>query len=246
MAVIKIHTKSRGIGLGNQVWFIPVIKHLIQNNHFVWSDSLLYDVLEVCATKNRIKPDLTLVPMWPDWWEHIKIRSRHPFSQIEGFTFRVKGRHYSLFNRSVVVDQDVSELELIRKLIPNEMPFKLENPYPTRKKSMYERRVICGTSSKEKCYYLHWDKLERALKSEGFDVVRLGELGHWYPLDYVFKEICQAKYYIGVDNGLMHLADILNKKGVVIWGETTKKNRPLNMPVIEGLNSDPKQVLKSL
>ena len=54
---IKILAKRKGAGIGNQIQLIPGIIHLKNQGHDVFSDSELFEQLDVCPFKPHDKAD---------------------------------------------------------------------------------------------------------------------------------------------------------------------------------------------
>lgn len=233
---IKILTKYSG--LGNQVWFIPAIKELKEQRHYVFTDSLLlnemiglsYEYVVGCSQIERTKPDRIYVPLHPNYKDFMKIKLQNPSTDIYGFKYRIKGIDIGLgYKESVRVDEGVHELNTIAKLIPNDQPFGAEPIYPP----VNEKKVVLGTSNKPKCSYVYWDTFRKTLEYMGFEVSVLGESGKMHETyGNLLDDIISAKYFIGVDSGLMHIADYYKKKGIVFWNRSScAKNRPIHLKI---------------
>jgi len=238
---IKIVTDVHGVGLGNQVWFIPAILEL-KKKHYIYTDSMFYKAWDI-ASFGFLKPDLIMVPMWPDWRGMIQLKREYWGIQIQGFQYRILGKSVGWgYAYSRPVDLKISEFKQIDHLLQINTKFKLKPKY-----KVVPDTVVFGTSDKSKCYYPYWDELEGILLKKGYLTIRLGEKGetkaNYTILRYILEK---AEYFIGVDSGLMHMADILNKKGVCIWGKTANKNKPLNLKIIYGLNTKPEEVISNL
>lgn len=232
-------SKLRGVGLGNQIWFIPAIRHLLKE-HEVFTDSNLLSDLNICPISDE-NPDAAIIPLYPNWKDVLETKLSLWPAKIYGFKYRVKGHKVGMgYFKSVSVDDNISELNVIKSLIPSDEPFFLSGHNPE------SGRVILGTSNKDKCLYNHWYVLIRILTEMGYKVDIVGEYGKTYgTYQELFDVFCKAEFFIGVDSGLMHLADILNMPGFVFWGHTPFiKNRPINkLKVVRNLNLYPSKRL---
>jgi len=194
------------------VQFIPALREL-QKHHDVFTNSQFYAELGICPYGDE-RPDLSIVPMWPSWDKVLKFRLMHPFRKVWGFKYNIKGRPYGWgYNKSVRVDPFIPEILTNAKLVPNDNKYYLEGHEPVR--DFY----VIGTTNKKHCQ-IDWDHMEGVFKRRGKTVLRVGEKGvRFNNYRELFDMLRRAERFIGVDSGLMHLADILHIPMVVFWGD---------------------------
>ena len=242
MAKIAVVTNLRGVGLGNQVQFIPTVRHLIKKYDEVQSDSELYKEWKILDNPIN-KPDVIALPMWPDWKDILKVILRYPKALIHGFEYRVRGKwcRYGLDRSRPLMF--LNEVEQYKKAYGHKEEFKMEQWIPVVKKS-----VLIHMQHKEKGHYPHWDVVRNFLYKEGFEIVNMVRWSNHYANFTSLKyAIDKHEYFLGSDGGFMHMADICGKKGIVLWGDTPEKNKPVNLQVIEGgLKLLPHEVAKHL
>jgi len=239
MENIFIYT-CKGIGYGNQTWFVPAINHFEKNNHFVYTNSIFLNQVFDVSLKGPDKPDRIYVPMWANWKKVFKLSLLYPTIPRYGFTYRFLGKPYSFgYNYAVQTDLNRSEHEQIQQLTGHDEPYLVKRREPTVK-----NRIVMATSNKPKNGWPYFHILKHYLLNDGFEVITLGEVGRWVnDLHDLRIELERAEYFIGVDGGIMHLADILDLKGLVLWGQTPDKNKPLHLKIIkDGLNLKPEKV----
>lgn len=229
----------KGTGLGNLIQFIPVIQKL-QKQHYVYTNDKRLSELNILPFDTQ-KPDRIYLPMFPGCWKNFwKFKLEHLFTPIYGFKYRANfGFGYK---KAIKVDKSISELQLNKELVDNKNKYKLWQHHPIKNK------IIFGTSNKKKCYYSEWGELKFLFKKSGYNVEILGECGKMAgSLRELVEKIKQAEYYIGVDNGAYHIADIINVPGIIIWGRTCGKNLPHNnnLEIIVGLNKKPEYIYKT-
>lgn len=244
---IKIVTKFRGkklqgVGLGNQVNFIPAILYLRRIGHNVYSDSEFLQAMGACRVSDK-RPDRIYIPLAANWKDVLKVRLQFPFTDIRGFTYGIKGKQYSFgYTRALTKNMNMTEYKQISILIPNPFPFGIAGYNPVK------GTVVIGYTEKKPYqgdrFYEHWDKLADVLKSMGYFPAFVGDGKRMFnTYAGLIAMIKSSEYFIGVDSGLMHIADIFNVPGFVFWGDTPSKNKPVNLKVIQGLDTIPTEEL---
>jgi len=115
------------------------------------------------------------------------------------------------YSKSVRVDPNIPEIITNAKLVPNKNFYYLKGHRPVK------NRVIIGTTDKKHCQ-VDWKHLENVFRSRGREVIVLGEKGvRLSSYKRLFDVMCTAERFVGVDSGLMHLADILHIPMIVFW-----------------------------
>jgi len=230
---MKIKILCKRTGLGNAICFIPQIKELLNQGHYVYCDSDVYEQLEfACPKDDKTRPDRCYVLYLYNRKNFFKERIKYPFAEFYGYKWQFGKRYFSLGYKKAINSQqrgkDMNEVEMNNQLVPCDIHlFSLPGHSPEIKK------IALLTSNKKGKYYLRWIELAEKLKLKGWNVVVYGD-SHEHP-DYVdtpalstfFKYLKTCQYYISTDNGGMHLADILGIPGIVIWG-ATQENYLLN------------------
>lgn len=239
---IKILAKRKGAGIGNQIQLIPGIVHLKNQGHDVFSDSELYEQLDVCPFELDKKADKYYVCIYYDWKDVIIERLKHPLSRIEGVKYKVgftkpfskeKNESGFGFNRSISFDFNISEVDTNRKLIPNSEKYYLPGWNPQ------DNIVAISPSDKFEKRFENFDLLTNKLIEAGYKVHVFNLPNEWKPKNGKYirtenikelnTELCKARFFIGVDNGVMHLADILGIPMIIFWKSTGFiKNAPIN------------------
>ena len=233
---------AKDTGLGNQLQFIPHIQALIRAGHEVFSDSDLYCRLGICGVGSA-KSDWNIVLFGYGVKKFARVKLDYAGKFI-GYQYRVKGKHYSLgYDQAFRFDPDRSEVEQNDEILNffglTREGYSLQSHYwwhDTDKKD--PKLVVIGASGKteKKLPEDYWSGLVGLLLENGYEVktVDYPILGGRYHVetptveDLAF-EINRATYYIGVDSGPMHLADLLEMKMVIIFGPTSsEKNKPIN------------------
>lgn len=229
--VTKNHNghKLRGVGIGNQVWMAPVLNE-IKGQYKITTDSEILHYMGVAEQTDHVyKDDILVIPAWADWKDIWNIRIRNIGNTMWGVRYKVRGRHIKTpFKKAVKINMEFYEYEAYQRLFNIKTPFELPRYEPLVRNFM----VILGTSNKEKCYYPYWNELEDLIYYLGFRTLRLGEVGGLFLTYEKLIDLFRcSKYFIGVDSGLMHLADVYGLKGFVFWHNTPfAKNAPINMP----------------
>jgi len=102
---------SKDTGLGNQVQFAPVVRHLLRQGHTVTSDSDVYQTLGLPVPVDTSRPDRIYVVFGYNWLAFWKICLRYPITPKYGYKYRIRGRHIGLgYARSFRFDPMKSEV----------------------------------------------------------------------------------------------------------------------------------------
>ena len=232
--VVKIVGNRTGIG--NQIQFIPFIEEL-KKDYLVWSDSKLFYEFGVLSEEYD-RADYYVTVFSYDVKKVFEEQYRSP-GKYYGFRYRVKRRHLGLgYSKSLRFNEDRSEvlnnLDLYNYCFNQNLDafnFHLDgwNPKPGL--------VGFGISPKiEKTMPIEtWKQLISRVKELGFEVKILdydiGEPGYIKTpkLSDLKRELSELQYFIGVDSGVMHLADILGIPSLIMFGSTSiEKNAPFN------------------
>jgi ADP-heptose:LPS heptosyltransferase len=231
------------MGLGNQIQFIPVIKSLLQNDFEVVSDSDVYQQLRI-LTRNSDTPHQNVINFTVFGYDFKRvIRNRLKYSgKLYGFKYRIKGHLFGFgYTKSLDYDYQLGEVENVFRLLKfvgiddSYIDYSIPRLLPVKKNT-----IALGISSKGGKEFPHWEKLAYLLKKDGYEVYAFG--------DYKIKNVenpptptlqdlqqwfSQMEYYIGVDSGIMHIADAMKIPMLVMFGAThVRKNQPYNKPNI--------------
>jgi len=226
-----------GCGLGNQIQFIPAVKELKGRYENISSDSLLYEALMLLKynSDEHIGSGTDIyVPMWPDWKNFWKWRIKHPLNKVYGFKYRILKQSIGFgYTKSIKIDLDIPEIVNNNQLVPNAWHYILPGL-----NSVKGNIVIANPQGKKyDRQYKFMGTMAYHLKSKGYNVTVVGEDGRWFnDIKELIEFMKKQEYFIGGDCGLMHLADILGMPGIVFWGNTRDKNKPVNnIKVVDGL-----------
>jgi ADP-heptose:LPS heptosyltransferase len=233
---IKILTNSGGVGLGNQVQMIPVIKHHLKIGNEVISDTDNYHQLGLRCEKSNKKYDIGYFTFAYRRNDMFREMIRRPFAKFEGYKWRFRDSFYG--RRFIMPDfTKMTEKESNIYYWTDKEPYFLDGHRP------YKNRVAIITSNKFIKRYNHWESLIDELIAKGKDVRVYGDMKDlpYYintpTLREFFEELRRCEFYYSTDCGGMHLADILGIKGVVLWGESNiRQARPLNAETIRLLD----------
>lgn len=234
---------AKDMGLGNQIQFIPVIKALQKNNFEVISDSEVYYEIGILTKHTKIssKTVINFTVFGYDFKRVLNTRFKYS-GKLYGFKYRIKERLFGLgYTQSLYYDLQLGEVEnnfRLLKLVGIDEP---EIDYSIPRLSPVKKNTIAlGVSSKGGKNFPYWEELAQLLKNDGYEVFAFGdckiqnainpptatliELQNWYS---------QMEYYIGVDSGIMHIADAMKIPMVVMFGAThVRKNQPFNKPYV--------------
>lgn len=238
---MRIRIIAKDTGLGNQIQFIPHLVALKDAGHDVITDSEVYWILGLAGIEPKTRADWNVVLFGYGPKQFLKVKKTYS-GNFAGFKYRVKGIHMRIgYAYALQFDPNRSEVEQYDDLITycfqaSRKGFALPSHYwdtKTRKENM----VILGPSpKKEKQIPVNtWIKVVSGLKKLGCQVKMIDDpvLSQFHvdtpDVGELAREINEGSYYIGVDSGPMHLADILGLKTVVVFGPTSAaKNAPIN------------------
>lgn len=237
---MNIRILAKETGLGNQIQFIPHIYALQEAGHFVYSDCKTYFDLGVCGM-GSIKTDWNIIPFGYDETKVLKARLTYS-GKFAGFKYRIKGRHIGFgYDLAFEMNQDRSEVlqydDLIYHFNATRNDFALVPHYWQTKARSSNMVVMAPSGKKEKMIPKPiWEVLIDKLEERGYKVKIVDHpvFGSGYyqdtpHVDDLARELYEATYFVGVDSGPMHLADLLGLKCVVVFGPTSvAKNRPIN------------------
>lgn len=233
--VKKIRIVSNQTGIGNQVQFIPFIQQMLSEGNSVISDSNLYQELGLSVPVDvDTKVDENFLVYGHNWKKTLLAKLKFK-GKLIGFKYKIKKWYFSFgLDKSLFFDfkrHEINNNELLtgRKIDK----FSLPGWDPIK------NRIAIGISNKPGKNYEEWDKILLKLKKEGYDIRLYGdnstknfELESTPALNELYRELCKAEYYLGTDNGITHIADILGIPGVVIFGNThVEKNKPYNKKI---------------
>lgn len=229
----KIRIIAKDTGLGNQIQFIPFIKKM-QEDSWVVTDSEVYNQLGVnVPIDTKSKVDINYVLCLYPWNLVVKTKlSYFGKGKLYGFKYKVNRKPVGwLLNKALLLDMSVSEVinnERLTGIKIDEFSLPGWDPEP--------RTIAIGVSNKWGKNYKYWEELGLLLKAEGYNVKLFGDYGtNSFPkqstptIKDLYEQLCKCEYYIGTDNGITHLADILGLSGLVLFGNTPiTKNKPFN------------------
>lgn len=233
---VKILTNSGGVGLGNAVQMIPIIKYHARKGDRVISDTNIFSQLGLVCIRSADKYDLgyfTFAYRRNDMFKEIL---KHPFTKFKGYKWRFRNNYYG--KRFIMPDfTKISEKDMNRKLWAENGPYYLAGHEPVAD------RVAIITSAKFIKRYEHWEDIIKSLERLGKDVRVYGDMKYlpYYvntpTIKDFYNELRRCEYYYSTDCGGMHLADILGISGTVFWGESNiRQARPKNATVIRTLD----------
>ena len=236
-----IRVLAKNMGLGNQIQFIPVIKALIKNRMNVISDSSFYKDLGILKGNDIVsrKKLTNLAVFGYDWKQVLKMRLKYR-GDLFGFKYRVKGKIIGIgYTKALDFNPNKTEVEnnmQILKLLGIE-DFEIDYNID-RIESPQKNWIALGISNKKGKKYPYWEDLANLLKKDGFKVYAFGDykikncINPTTPtlLD-LRKWLSKMEFFIGVDSGIMHIADAMKIPTIVMFGAThVEKNRPYNKP----------------
>ena len=240
---IKILCKKTG--LGNQIWFIPALTELLSQGHYVYSDSDVYEQLDLDVPKDdKTRPNRCYLLYYYNRKKVLQERLKYPFTPLYGFKWILGKRLYGFMLQKAVPfpwpDHTVHEIELNKRLVPNNRPF-----YLRRAADPVDKRVALLTSEKRTKFYKYWATIENDLTGLGFDVRVYGDLGITFnTIKEFYVALSSCESYIGVDCGGQKLADIMGIPGLVIWGKTEDlRAYPINGEILHFSKLEPSWVL---
>jgi hypothetical protein len=139
------------------------------------------------------------------------------------------------YTKSFRIDLDEAEVYNNRMLVTNAVPYFLKGHNPTPGTLVVS--IPQGTKYRRRYEFL--TDLVKYVVKKGYQVTVVGEGGIVFDnYKKLYEFLCTQEFFIGGDCGVMHFADILGIPGVVIWGDTKGKNKPMNnLKVINGLQT---------
>ena len=229
----KIRVIAKNTGIGNQIQFIPFIKIMQQNSEVV-TDSDLYNQLGInIPIDTSSQADINYVLCQYPWKLILKTKLKYlGKGKLYGFKYKVNRKSVGwLLDKSLLLDMSVSEVtnnENLTGITIDKFSLPGWDPRP--------KTIAFGVSNKWGKDYKYWEELGLRLQSEGYTVKLFGDYGtNTFPKEKtptikdLYNELCKFEYYIGTDNGITHLADILGLSGIVLFGNTEIiKNKPFN------------------